>query len=120
MTERDRLLAFGRDELARCAYFAAHERWEEAWHLSVAPEKLAVQALVQLAVALHHLANGNRAGAASVLAKAQRKLSAPDTPLTLGSPPPINMRVVRIAIDRLISELAAGTTPDPATVSVSP
>ena len=118
MTERDRFLALGRDELARGAYFAVHERWEEAWHLSVAPEKLAVQALVQLAVALHHLANGNCTGAASVLAKAQRKLASPDSPPTLGESPPIDMLLVRAAIDRLISELAAGATPDPATVSV--
>ena len=109
VTERDQLLARGRDELARGAYFDAHEHFEAAWHRSVPPERAAIQALVQLAVALHHLVNGNVTGATRVLAKAGRKLDAADTPARIAM---IDLGDARTIIDRLRGELAAGVTPD--------
>jgi uncharacterized protein len=109
MTERDQLLALGREELARGGYLAAHERWEDAWRLSVPPDKDAVQALAQLAGALFHLANGNRVGATRVLDKAARKLAPAATPRTIGV---IEVASVRGLVERLRGELAAGATPD--------
>jgi predicted metal-dependent hydrolase len=55
-------------------FFEAHEHWEEAWNRLSDPEKLFVQALIQVTVAMHHFENANRAGALSLLERAQRKL----------------------------------------------
>lgn len=117
MTDRDRLLELGSAALARGAWFEAHECWEQAWRLSIAPDRSAVQALAQLAAALVHLSNGRPRGAASVLAKAHRKLTLPDTPGAVGT---VDLAAVRVLIGRLRDELAAGRTPDLHTVGMTP
>jgi uncharacterized protein len=58
------------------AFFAAHEALEDAWRAATGDEKRFLQALTQLAVALHHFSTGNRAGARSVLDRATRTLQA--------------------------------------------
>jgi predicted metal-dependent hydrolase len=112
MTARDHLLELGAVAWARGAWFEAHEHWESAWRLSFAPDRLAVQALAQLAAALVHL-SGDRLhrlrGAASLLAKAHRKLLLPEAPGAVGA---VDMTRVRSAIEQLRSELAAGRTPE--------
>jgi predicted metal-dependent hydrolase len=55
-------------------FFEAHEHWEEVWNGLVDPEKLFVQALIQVTVAMHHYQHANRAGALSLLQRALRKL----------------------------------------------
>ncbi len=60
----------------RGEFFAAHEALEDAWRSSSPSEKLFLQGLTQVAVALHHYSKGNLAGAGSVLLRAQRNLSA--------------------------------------------
>jgi len=108
-SDRDRLLELGSAALARGAWFEAHECWERAWRLSVAPDRMVVQALAQLAAALVHLSNGRHRGATSVLAKARGKLMLPDTPATVGT---VDVIAVRSLIERLRDELAVGRTPD--------
>jgi hypothetical protein len=44
-------------------YYDAHEDWEHLWHTLTGRDRLFVQALIQAAVALHHLSRGNVAGA---------------------------------------------------------
>ncbi len=56
-------------------FFAAHEALEDAWRKSPPAQKLFLQGLTQVAVALHHYAKGNLPGAGSVLSRAQRNLS---------------------------------------------
>jgi len=56
-------------------YYDAHEAWEDVWHDSSGDERLWLQGLVQVAVALHHASVGNRLGAASVLQRAANNLS---------------------------------------------
>jgi predicted metal-dependent hydrolase len=109
MIDRDCLLGLGAAALARGAWFEAHECWEQAWRLSVSPDKPAVQALAQLAAALVHLSNGRQRGAMSVLAKAHSKLMRPDTPAAIGT---VEVAAVRSLIERLRDEIAAGRTPD--------
>lgn len=58
----------------RAEFFAAHEVLEEVWRESHGPEKKFLQALIQVAVALHHHGRGNAAGARSLLARAARNL----------------------------------------------
>ncbi len=55
-------------------FFDAHEHWEDAWRARQGPEKRFLQALIQIAVAMHHFQQGNRRGAASLLARALRRL----------------------------------------------
>lgn len=57
-------------------FFDAHEHWESVWLAASEPEKTFLQAIIQVAAAFHHLNQGNRAGAVSLLARAQRKLAA--------------------------------------------
>ena len=55
-------------------FFECHEAWEQVWNRSRGEEKLAIQGLIQAAVALLHLERGNREGAESLYAKARAKL----------------------------------------------
>ncbi|MFP5276748.1 MAG: DUF309 domain-containing protein [Acidobacteriota bacterium] len=55
-------------------FFDAHEHWEDAWRARQGAEKRFLQALIQIAVAMHHFQQGNRVGAASLLGRALRRL----------------------------------------------
>jgi predicted metal-dependent hydrolase len=55
-------------------YFEAHEAWEDLWRETRGPLRLFYQGLVQAAVGLHHLSQGNRNGASAQLEKALSKL----------------------------------------------
>lgn len=56
-------------------FFEAHEAWEDVWRPAVEPEKKFLQGLIQVAVAFHHHANGNLAGARSLLERGNRNLT---------------------------------------------
>src|SRR4051795_8629482 len=56
-------------------FYAAHEVLEDAWRESTASVKLFRQALVQIAVAMHHHSTGNLNGSRSVLARAIRNIT---------------------------------------------
>jgi predicted metal-dependent hydrolase len=55
-------------------FFAAHEHWESVWLATKGPEKPFLQALIQLAAALHHFQRGNSRGAASLMQTALHRL----------------------------------------------
>ena len=55
-------------------YFEAHEAWEDMWRPTHGPLRLYYQGLVQAAVGLHHLQNGNLNGATAQLKKSLSKL----------------------------------------------
>ena len=55
-------------------YFDAHEVWEDLWRPSGGPLRLFYQGLVQAAVGMHHLSQGNLNGARAQLAKSLDKL----------------------------------------------
>ncbi len=55
-------------------YFECHEAWEEIWLKYEGAERQLLYALIQSAVALHHLRRGNWKGAASVYKRARRNL----------------------------------------------
>jgi predicted metal-dependent hydrolase len=57
------------------AFYEAHEALEDVWRGSEGEEKRFLQALVQVAVALHHHSTGNLVGARSVLARARETLA---------------------------------------------
>lgn len=49
------------------AYFQSHELWESLWGETEGPSRDYYKGLIQAAVALHHLAHGNMAGAQRLL-----------------------------------------------------
>jgi len=54
--------------------FAAHEHWESVWLATKGPEKAFLQALIQLAAALHRFQRDNLRGAASLMQTALHRL----------------------------------------------
>jgi predicted metal-dependent hydrolase len=58
----------------RGEFFEAHEVLEDVWRPSAEPERRFLQALIQVAVGLHHHSKGNSIGAASLLRRASRNL----------------------------------------------
>jgi predicted metal-dependent hydrolase len=66
----------GVEEFNRAYFFEAHEILEDLWRGTSGPLRLFYQGLIQLAVALYHLSNGNRRGALNLLEKGLAKLEA--------------------------------------------
>jgi uncharacterized protein len=66
----------GVEEFNRAYFFEAHETLEDLWRGTSGPLRLFYQGLIQLAVALYHLSNGNRRGALNLLSKGLDKLVA--------------------------------------------
>jgi hypothetical protein len=56
-------------------FFEVHELLEPVWFRASEPERTALQGLIQVAVAFHHLENGNREGAGSLLALGVAKVA---------------------------------------------
>jgi predicted metal-dependent hydrolase len=57
------------------AFFDAHEVWEDVWRETEGSEKKFLRGMIQVAVAFHHHATGNLAGARSVLERSRRTLA---------------------------------------------
>ncbi len=55
-------------------FFEAHDVWEELWREASGQIRLFYQGLIQAAVGLYHLSNGNFKGACSQLSKSLAKL----------------------------------------------
>jgi len=66
-------------------YFEVHELLEPAWMRAAGAERLALQGLIQIAVALHHAAHDNREGAVSLLTEGLAKLEASGASLPLST-----------------------------------
>jgi uncharacterized protein len=59
----------------RGEFFDAHEVLEDVWRAAPDEEKKFLQGLIQAAVGLHHHSTGNKVGARSLLARADKNLS---------------------------------------------
>ena len=59
----------------RGEFFDAHEVLEDVWRAAPDEEKKFLQGLIQVAVGLHHHSTGNKVGARSLLARAEKNLS---------------------------------------------
>ena len=63
-------------------FFEVHEVLEAVWTTAAGAERQALQGVIQIAVAYHHLAHGNRRGARKLLAEGRGRLaSVPATTL---------------------------------------
>ena len=89
-------------------YFEVHELLEPVWFRAAEPERTALQGLIQVAVAFHHVENGNRQGARSLLALGVAKLA------DAGSALPLPTREWLDELRRVLAALARGEGPPPA------
>ncbi len=64
----------GIEEFNTRSFFEAHDTWEELWRETSGPDRLFYQGLIQTAVGLYHMTNGNLRGARSQFGKALDKL----------------------------------------------
>lgn len=90
----------------RREFFAAHEELEDAWRAAQGDDRLFLQGLTQVAVAMHHHSTGNVAGGTSVLARAMRNLA--DYPEHYGG---IELERLRQDLRAFHARLAEGTSP---------
>jgi len=74
--EQRALACAGVSHFNRGEYFECHDALEDLWTGLRGPSRDFFQGLIQIAVAFQHLRNGNAAGAASLLARAEARLSA--------------------------------------------
>jgi hypothetical protein len=57
-------------------WYAAHDAFEELWHEALGGKRKLLQGIIQLAVAEHHLNNGNQRGALLLMAEGVNHLQA--------------------------------------------
>lgn len=68
-------------------FFEAHESWEVVWKEAEGADKLRLQGLIQIAVALHHAGRGNMKGARYLLARSRKRLAGVRVFLGVNIPP---------------------------------
>ena len=73
-TEERRAFAKGVSQFNDRLFFECHETLEDVWAGIRGPSRGFIQGLIQAAVAFHHLGNGNRAGARTLLRRAIARL----------------------------------------------
>jgi len=112
---RGRLMAEGRAAFNRGDFFLAHELWEDVWRSCVGPDRTWIQALIQIAAGLLHLAEGRRVPAEALLVRALDKLG--DAPSSLDG---IDIAAARRDVDRLVGTLRRGEPADPRSLVLTP
>lgn len=90
----------------RQLFFEVHEVLEEVWQRTTGFERQALQGLIQIAVAFHHLAHGNVRGARKLLAEGRERLAA--TPAAL---PVLDAPGLLATTSYWADALAVGSTP---------
>lgn len=89
-------------------YHAAHDAWEERWMGPVAPdEKLFLQAMIQSAVAFHHLQIGRPGAARRMYVMAKEKFARLNQPVFMS----LDLEEYQAQLDRALSWLLS--VPDP-------
>ena len=87
-------------------YFASHEVWEDLWLDSKGADKGYYKGLIQAAVSLHHLTQGNKHGAGRLLAGCTRYLT-PYCPRHLG----LDVEEFLTAMTRCVGQAVARSDP---------
>jgi len=90
-------------------FFEVHEVLEAVWKNARGDVRQALQGLIQIAVAFHHLAHDNPRGARSLLAEGRARLASVP-PSTL---PTVDVPRLLAATTAAVEALAARTTPPP-------
>jgi Domain of unknown function (DUF309) len=90
-------------------FFEVHEVLEEVWRTVAGDLRQALQGVIQIGVAFHHLAHGNRRGARNLLAEGRERLGSVP-PATL---PALDAGALLAATEPWIATLADDTSPPP-------
>ena len=90
----------------RGRFFDCHEVLEEVWLEFSGERKRFLQGLIQVAVALHHLRNGNRVGAERLLDAAVEKLAGDSPEREL-----LDVAALLTALAPLRKQISAGESP---------
>ena len=88
-------------------FFEVHEVLEDVWQRTAGAERQALQGVIQIAVAFHHLAHGNRRGARSLLGEGRARLAAVP-PETLAT---VDLRALLAETAAWEAAFAEGTSP---------
>ena len=89
-------------------YHAAHDAWEDRWMGPVGPdEKLFLQAMIQSAVAFHHLQIGRPGAARRMYLRAKEKFARLNQPVFMS----LDLAEYQAQLDRALSWLLS--VPDP-------
>ena len=86
-------------------FFEVHELLEPVWFRASEPARTALQGLIQVAVGFHHLENGNREGARSLLVLGVAKVA------EAGATLPLDVREWLAELRAALAALAAGGSP---------
>lgn len=88
-------------------WYAAHDAFEELWHESVGEQRAVFQGIIQIAVAEHHLRNGNRRGSLLLMAEGLNHLQAsPSQDLSF------DMHSLQAIVRQRLASLQTGQTLD--------
>jgi len=89
-------------------FHAAHDAWEERWMGPVAPdEKLFLQAMIQSAVAFHHLQIGRPGAARQMYLRAKEKFARLNQPVFMS----LDLAEYQAQLDRALSWLLSVADP---------
>jgi predicted metal-dependent hydrolase len=88
-------------------WYAAHDAFEELWHESVGEERGVFQGIIQIAVAEHHLRNGNRRGSLLLMAEGLNHLQS-SLPQELG----FDLQALQTIVSQRLAGLQTGQTMD--------
>jgi uncharacterized protein len=105
--QKDRLFQQGLEAFNTSRFFEAHERWEEVWLETPAPEKTFLQGLIQVAAGFHHYSRANQQGARGLLRAGLAKLE-----LGPGIYRGLDIGTLRRGVRRWLEWLEAGNNPE--------
>ena len=111
MESHPELYLKGLELFNRGDYFEAHEVLEDLWRVTEGPDRRFYQGLIQFAVVLHHLRNGNAVGARNIGATCLRHLE-PYRPRWRG----LSVEELLQALEQVRGNLEAGVVALPAHV----
>jgi hypothetical protein len=99
-------------------FFEVHEVLEAVWKTAGGAERQALQGVIQIAVAYHHLAHGNRRGGRSLLAEGRGRLAS----VPAATLPALDVPALLAATATWETALARGETPahDPPRLALAP
>ena len=104
--EKDRLYQKGLEAFNSCAFFEAHELWEDVWRETDEPEKRFLQGLIQVAAAFHHYSRENLLGTRRLLQAGLLKLES--FPESHGG---LEVEPLRCAVRQWVTVLISGEIP---------
>jgi predicted metal-dependent hydrolase len=93
-------------------WYEAHDAFEDLWHEAIGETRLILQGIIQVAVAEHHLCNGNLRGSILLMAEGLNRLRTPAS-LDIGLDLETFRKVVELRLGALQSGQRTAELPQP-------